>query len=47
MYACRAAGMAEALQRCNWSIKDALSEVLYSVHMFSDQPKAQSIVRYK
>ena len=39
--------MAEPLQKCNWSMKDVLSEVLYSVHMFSDQPKAQSVVRYK
>ena len=47
MYACGAAGMAEPLQRCNWSMKDVLSEGLYSVHILSDQPKAQSFVRYK
>ena len=33
--------MAEPLQRCNWSMKDVLSEVLYSVPMLLDQPVGQ------
>ena len=45
MYACRAAGMAEPLQRYNWSMKDVLSEVLYSVHMLSDQPKGKGLAK--
>ena len=45
MYACRAAGMAEPLQRCNWIMKDVLYEALYGVHMLSDQPKGKGLAK--
>ena len=38
--------MVPPLQICNGSMKDVLYEDLYSVHMLSDQPKAQSFARY-
>ena len=46
MYACRAAGMAEPLQRFNWSMRDVLYEVLDSVHMLSDQLKGKALQSY-
>ena len=45
MYASRAAGMAEPLQRFNWSMRDVLYEVLDSVHMLSDQLKGEGLAK--
>ena len=45
MYACRAAGLAEPLQRFNWSLRDVLYEVLDSVHMLLDQLKGEGLAK--
>ena len=45
MYACRAAGMAEPLQRFNWSMRNVLYEVLVSVHMLLDQLKGEGLAK--
>ena len=37
--------MAEPMQRCNWSMKDVLYEVLHSVHMLSDWPKGKDLAK--
>ena len=37
--------MGSLLQRCNGSMEDVLYEDLYSVHMLSDQPKGQSLLK--